>query len=90
LRFETAARFTLSFVKLQVHTHGRSIDRLPVVLLHGGPGLPDYLSPVAELVEDLTVVRRYDQRGVGGSLWGAAHPGTPPAGPQWPAERLGL
>ncbi|GIF70070.1 proline iminopeptidase [Asanoa ishikariensis] len=40
-----------------------------VVMLHGGPGVPDYLAPVAELVEDLCVVHRYDQRGTGGSGW---------------------
>ncbi|MGI3785913.1 MAG: alpha/beta fold hydrolase [Janthinobacterium lividum] len=40
-----------------------------MVLLHGGPGLPDYLEPVSALLEELTVVHRYDQRGVGGSAW---------------------
>jgi hypothetical protein len=54
-------------VKLRVWTHGQPTDRLPVLLLHGGPGLPDYLSPVATMIEDLTVVHRYDQRGTGGS-----------------------
>ena len=44
-----------------------------MVLLHGGPGLPDYLEPVSTLLEDLTVVHRYDQRGVGGSAWTGRH-----------------
>ncbi|GAB2574169.1 alpha/beta fold hydrolase [Kribbella endophytica] len=38
----------------------------PVVLLHGGPGLWDYLSSVADLIDD-RIVHRYDQRGCGGS-----------------------
>ena len=42
---------------------------LAVMLVHGGPGLPDYLAPVADIVEDVCVVHRYDQRGVGGSAW---------------------
>jgi len=25
-----------------------------------GPGLPDYLSPVAAMIEDLAIVHRYD------------------------------
>lgn len=43
------------------------------MLLHGGPGLPDYLEPVAAMIEDLSVVHRYDQRGVGGSPWNGHH-----------------
>ena len=43
----------------------------PLVLAHGGPGMWDYMGPVAEMVEDLATVRRYDQRGSGRSL---AHP----------------
>jgi proline iminopeptidase len=46
---------------------------LPVVMLHGGPGIRDYLAPVAAIVEDLTVVHRYDQRGTGGSPWPGVH-----------------
>lgn len=41
--------------------------RLPVVLLHGGPGLWDYLEPVAAMLDDLTLVHRFDQRGCGRS-----------------------
>jgi len=43
----------------------------PLVLVHGGPGMWDYLGPVAEMVEDLVTVHRYDQRGSGRS---PAHP----------------
>lgn len=39
----------------------------PMVLCHGGPGLSDNLGPVAEMVEDLALVHRYDQRGSGRS-----------------------
>ncbi|MGZ4248101.1 MAG: alpha/beta fold hydrolase [Solirubrobacteraceae bacterium] len=39
----------------------------PMVLCHGGPGLSDNLAPVAEMVEDLALVHRYDQRGSGRS-----------------------
>jgi proline iminopeptidase len=54
-------------VHLRTWTTGTAGPRPPVVLLHGGPGLWDYLRPVAELIEDLTVVHRFDQRGCGGS-----------------------
>ncbi|WP_285100740.1 alpha/beta hydrolase [Promicromonospora sp. MEB111] len=47
--------------------------RPPVVLVHGGPGLPDYLEPVSALIDDLTRVYRYDQRGTGGSGWSGRH-----------------
>ncbi|WP_433890397.1 alpha/beta fold hydrolase [Streptomyces sp. CA-111067] len=45
----------------------------PVVLLHGGPGLPDYLGPVAPMNADLAPVHRYDQRGTGRSPWRGSH-----------------
>lgn len=41
----------------------------PVLLIHGGPGIPDYLEPVAACLDDMWLVHRYDQRGVGGSPW---------------------
>ncbi|WP_371794191.1 alpha/beta fold hydrolase [Streptomyces sp. NBC_01718] len=44
-----------------------------VVLLHGGPGLPDYLGDVAPMVADLAPVYRYDQRGTGRSPWWGPH-----------------
>lgn len=45
----------------------------PVVMLHGGPGLPDYLADVAPMVADLAPVHRYDQRGTGESRWQGPH-----------------
>lgn len=40
---------------------------IPLALCHGGPGLSDNLGPVAEMVEDLALVHRHDQRGSGRS-----------------------
>lgn len=37
----------------------------PIVWLHGGPGLWDYLAPAAALTDALCVSYRYDQRGCG-------------------------
>lgn len=53
--------------RLQTWTSGTTTVGPPVVLLHGGPGLWDYLEPVADLLGDRTLVHRYDQRGCGGS-----------------------
>jgi proline iminopeptidase len=39
----------------------------PVLLLHGGPGLCDYLGPVADMLGDIATVHRYEQRGCGRS-----------------------
>jgi proline iminopeptidase len=39
----------------------------PVLLLHGGPGLCDYLEPVADMLGDIATVHRYEQRGCGRS-----------------------
>ena len=39
----------------------------PLALCHGGPGLRDYLGPVARLLDDGFLVHRYDQRGCGRS-----------------------
>jgi proline iminopeptidase len=52
---------------------GDNGHRPPVVLLHGGPGLPDYLGDVAPMLADLAPVYRYDQRGTGGSPWQGRH-----------------
>ncbi|MFB7918416.1 alpha/beta fold hydrolase [Streptomyces sp. NPDC056061] len=52
---------------------GDTHRKLPVVLLHGGPGLPDYLRDVAAMVADLAPVYRYDQRGTGRSRWWGRH-----------------
>jgi proline iminopeptidase len=43
-----------------------------LVCCHGGPGLRDYLEPMAEMVDDLMTVYRYDQRSCGRST------GSPP------------
>jgi len=39
----------------------------PVVLCHGGPGIYDYLEPVAAMIDHVVTVHRYDQRGCGRS-----------------------
>jgi proline iminopeptidase len=39
----------------------------PVMLCNGGPGLCDYLAPVAEMIDDLVRVHRWEQRGCGRS-----------------------
>ena len=60
--------------QLRTWTTGSVIpERLPLVMMHGGPGVPDYLAPVAEMVDDLCLVHRYDQRGTGGSPWEGEH-----------------
>ena len=41
-----------------------------VLLCHGGPGLWDYLAPVAAMIDDTATVYRYDQRGCGRSAGG--------------------
>jgi proline iminopeptidase len=51
--------------QLWTATSGRGV---PMVLCHGGPGGYDYLAPVAEMVEDLAEVHRFDQRGGGRSI----------------------
>ncbi|MFE0100628.1 alpha/beta fold hydrolase [Streptomyces sp. NPDC059009] len=59
----------------QVHwiALGDTSRRAAVVMLHGGPGLPDYLGAVAPMVADLAPVYRYDQRGTGDSPWQGRH-----------------
>jgi proline iminopeptidase len=60
--------------RLRTWTSGPVIPRrYPLVMLHGGPGVPDYLAPVAGMVDDLCLVHRYDQRGTGGSPWEGEH-----------------
>jgi proline iminopeptidase len=58
---------------LRWQVFGDRAGRLPVVMLHGGPGLPDYLGDVAPMIADLTSVYCYDQRGTGGSRWQGTH-----------------
>jgi proline iminopeptidase len=50
----------------------RSGSGPPLVLCHGGPGMWDYLAPVAAMLDDRCTVYRWDQRGGGRS--GAAPP----------------
>lgn len=52
---------------------GDTTRKPPVVMLHGGPGLPDYLGDVAPMIAGLAPVYRYDQRGTGGSWWQGRH-----------------
>ena len=60
-------------VRLRTWTTG-TVTRSPAVLLvHGGPGLWDHLAPVARLLELVTAVHRFDQRGCGGSSASAEH-----------------
>lgn len=42
-------------------------EGLPVMLCNGGPGCCDYLGPVAEMIDDLARVHRWEQRGCGRS-----------------------
>ncbi len=51
-------------VSLWTATQGRGT---PLVLCHGGPGAYDNLGPVADMIDDIATVFRYDQRGCGRS-----------------------
>jgi proline iminopeptidase len=52
---------------------GDKARKPPVVMLHGGPGLPDYLGELAPMIADLALVYHYDQRGTGQSRWQGRH-----------------
>jgi pimeloyl-ACP methyl ester carboxylesterase len=52
-------------IRLRTWTDGQPTELPPVLLVHGGPGMWDYLEPVARMLETHTVVHRYDQRGCG-------------------------
>ncbi|TCC28687.1 alpha/beta fold hydrolase [Kribbella sindirgiensis] len=54
-------------VRLWTATSGSATSAPPVVVLHGGPGLWDDYAVFAEMLDDLTVVHRFDQRGCGRS-----------------------
>ncbi|WP_248294831.1 alpha/beta fold hydrolase [Actinoplanes sp. TBRC 11911] len=60
-------------VRLRTWTTGTPARLPPVLVLHGGPGLWDYLAPLARLLDPVTVVHRFDQRGCGGSDPSPAH-----------------
>ena len=54
-------------IRLWTATTGSATDAPAVVILHGGPGLWDDYADLAEMLGDLTVVHRFDQRGCGRS-----------------------
>src|SRR5689334_25345577 len=63
-----------NFSSLRVKTAGATLsvhqfagDGPPVLLLHGGPGLGDYLEPVARVLSPTYRAIGYDQRGCGDS-----------------------
>ncbi|MGW8378236.1 alpha/beta hydrolase [Streptomyces sp. ODS28] len=71
---ETRGRAAMSDgARLHWTALGDTAARPPVVLLHGGPGLPDYLGELAPMAADLAPVFRYDQRGTGRSRWHGRH-----------------
>jgi proline iminopeptidase len=45
-------------------------DVPPALLMHGGPGLSDYLEPLADELDGLFPIARYQQRGIAPSLIG--------------------
>src|SRR5580693_869951 len=51
-------------VRLWIESGGMGVE---MMLLHGGPGLWDYLAPLAVSLEDACSIARYDQRGGGRS-----------------------
>ena len=42
---------------------------IPLLMFNGGPGCDDYLAPVAEMIDDLCQVIRFEPRGCGRSDW---------------------
>jgi hypothetical protein len=65
--------------KLAVYSRG-AMREDPVILLHGGPGVPDYLANVAELLAPRTS-KRSEQRTATNGLACSAIPGEEP----WPS-----
>ena len=43
----------------------------PLLMFNGGPGCDDYLAPVADMIDDLCHVIRFEPRGCGRSDWDA-------------------
>ena len=62
----TTFRVRTSTAELVGHEYAGEGD--PIVLLHGGPGVPDYLGPVATRLSPRHRVITFDQRGVGASV----------------------
>lgn len=52
--------------RLAIYEEGSAADT--VILLHGGPGVPDYLADVSAILVDKHRVIRFDQRGTGQSI----------------------
>lgn len=50
----------------QLWTHSQGMGP-PLMLCGGGPGLSDYLQPVADLLDDVATIVRWEQRGCGRS-----------------------
>ena len=59
---------TVGDVKLWTTFRGKDF---PTLLINGGPGCCDYMMPVAEMIEDISHVIRYEQRGCGRSNAGS-------------------
>jgi len=55
---------TINGAKIWTVVQGNGV---PVLLCLGGPGCADYLGPVAEMINDISRVIRYEQRGCGRS-----------------------
>ena len=44
----------------------------PLLMFNGGPGCDDYLGPVAEMIDDLCRVIRFEPRGCGATSSGSS------------------
>lgn len=53
-------------IKLWTEITGEN-NRNPIMLCSGGPGSPDYLAPIAGMIDDLARVIRFEQRACGRS-----------------------
>ena len=62
----TERRVPVGGVRLWVANSGNG-SGVPAMLCSGGPGCCDYLAPVAEMIDDLGPVWRFEQRGCGRS-----------------------
>ena len=64
---ESAGRYVTSgTAQLWSTASGRGT---PLLMFNGGPGCDDYLGPVAEMIDDLCQVIRFEPRGCGRSDW---------------------